>query len=520
MSTFNTSKSIFFPATNTLGLSTTQYLGGIIAKEPGANLTSWSCSFVFNYTNNNSQFNLTSNTQSNPGIKYMTLCNFGNSSGNPGYQICLKRDGSDTANIQIGIRYSTSNSSTWSELGNSFTSLNYINNFSSTDTYMILFSNGGVKNNNDNPYLYVVPLNGTTQNTASRLPPNSIPINMGGISQWGYGSSPENILYSTSNTGQYGYITTNGYNSFVSQNIQFSFIRSWQLNIPLNGTATTYGLFNTLSNNFSLFYINNNNLNIIQNNSNGSTPGTSTFSTYLMEFQLNFITGNVSGVTPNVSSGGVNYYLYNSASSTTNPINSTGATQLQNYTSGASNYSGNLNAPNNWFVGFNGTVGTNGQIIIGQTSTLACLLKGTKILTPIGYIPIENLKVGQKILTYNFKVKEILEIHESVVYPFPDFLPCIIPKGKFNAFQDLYLSPHHGILIGNKFHCAKDLETEKYNTNKLLHYFHIRTEDYFRDTLVANGVAVETYNGKNLDDKYYKNYKLFTDKFNQRLLLL
>lgn len=484
MSTFDTTKSIFFPLIPN-GATATSCFNGFVCKEGNVNgfpSTFFSVEFIFNYTPS-----MTLNTIG----AFMTLFHFGTDEKSPGICICLQNLTSTTT--QIGVRQF--NGSTWNNV-DTFKPLAFVG--STTDTYMILFNfdlNGGSIN------LWGTRFNSTTATSQDFTITGTNPNKYNSVQYWSIGS----ITQLVNNNQAYYTGGTYGYNSYTAQNVQMSFMRTWERAVNLGSSQTsntTYSMFNA-NPSYSLYNLNR--LPSYISQTNFSTTG------YNMEFQLG-ITGSV---------------LYNSASSTANPVSTTGSTLLGSFTSSISNVSQMQPNGSNptWWVNYNAsfyttTTGSTGSMYSIQTSTLACLLKGTKILTPIGYIPIEKLKKGDKILTHNFKVKEILEIYESVVYPMSDFLPCIIPKGKFNAFEDLYLSPHHGILIGKKFHCAKDLETERYKTDELLHYFHIRTEDYFKDTLVANGVVVETYNGNNLDEEYFVKYKLFTDKFNQRLLLL
>lgn len=164
---------------------------------------------------------------------------------------------------------------------------------------------------------------------------------------------------------------------------------------------------------------------------------------------------------------------------------------------------GNIFSQTN-MVNFIGPVEINGNPV--------CYLKGTKILTEFGYVAIENLSIGDKVVTKG-------EIHESgyidsdnevVLKPIvwignftaPNLdnktLPICIKAnalGENMPFEDLYVSPGHRILLDNKMVLSTDLingETIFQDMNMIsVEYYHIELESHF--SVIANGVLSESY---------------------------
>ena len=112
--TFDTSKALFFPVPSEASVTNGSNLAKTICKENGQ-LNIFSSEIIFNYTNNNNQFNLTSSSP----LYYMTLFHVGVDAGSKGYELCLVRRTTDSAKIQIGIRY-YSGSGPWTEVSGSF----------------------------------------------------------------------------------------------------------------------------------------------------------------------------------------------------------------------------------------------------------------------------------------------------------------------------------------------------------------------------------------------------------------
>jgi hypothetical protein len=147
-------------------------------------------------------------------------------------------------------------------------------------------------------------------------------------------------------------------------------------------------------------------------------------------------------------------------------------------------------------------------------SDIPCLMKGTKILmSDYTYRLIEELVVGDKLLTHDNRITIVQKISSYTVAGINEICPFIIPIGQHNAFEDLYLSGGHAILIDDYFVAANDKLLDlnnDLNFNKV-QYYNIEVSDFYNDTIVANGVAVEAWDGiektvDNVNRKFEKEY--------------
>ena len=149
-------------------------------------------------------------------------------------------------------------------------------------------------------------------------------------------------------------------------------------------------------------------------------------------------------------------------------------------------------------VYFNLTLdGSSTTYVISDNSiTPKCFLTGTNILTPNGYEIIDKLKIGDVITTHDFRNIEILDICKVIVPSNKSNDPYMIPSGSFGAISDLYLSPMHQVLINDTFICVKEISNiQQVFAGFTLEYYHIKTADYFKDTIIAEGVITETWSG-------------------------
>lgn len=145
-----------------------------------------------------------------------------------------------------------------------------------------------------------------------------------------------------------------------------------------------------------------------------------------------------------------------------------------------------------------------------------CFLKGTHILTPDGYEVIESLKIGDKLITHDFRTIEILEICKVIVPSNNINNPYLIPCGTYGAVSNLYLSPLHQVLINNTFTAVKQLNNIKQVfAGFTLEYYHIKTRDYFKDTIIAEGVITETWSGIDPLDIEFSQSSQFMDMYNK-----
>lgn len=138
-----------------------------------------------------------------------------------------------------------------------------------------------------------------------------------------------------------------------------------------------------------------------------------------------------------------------------------------------------------------------------------CYAKGTLILTQRGYVPIEKLKAGHKIVTQGKIVDHVLQPKANVErviwvshFTSDEGAICISKDafGENYPFQDLYVSPDHCMLIHGKMVRAKYLVNDDtiYKEAGETVYYHVECEKH--SAIVANGVLSETY--ADLDNRH------------------
>lgn len=136
---------------------------------------------------------------------------------------------------------------------------------------------------------------------------------------------------------------------------------------------------------------------------------------------------------------------------------------------------------------------TQGFDVTYTQMDVVCLLKGSKIKTPDGYVPIETLKQGDTILMPNGLEREIVDIPHQTVPNEPHLAPYIIPAGKLGATEDLYLSPTHSVFIDGKFIEAQFLGYKRADlTDRFFEYYNISLGGFRDELLDAQGVTIES----------------------------
>jgi len=159
--------------------------------------------------------------------------------------------------------------------------------------------------------------------------------------------------------------------------------------------------------------------------------------------------------------------------------------------------------------GFYGTSGYPGPILVEhveqKTIETACLLEGTLVKTPLGYVPIEILRVGDFVVSHNKTQHKIIKTHKwaCTIENKSDITTRIykIPAGKQNTNRDLYLSFFHRVYsacdgwlrkpISLGYKEAADSEI---SNNGKYNIYHIRIENGEKNHLVVNGGCyVETW---------------------------
>lgn len=137
-----------------------------------------------------------------------------------------------------------------------------------------------------------------------------------------------------------------------------------------------------------------------------------------------------------------------------------------------------------------------------------CFLKGTEILTPEGERPIEELRIGDEVLTLAGEARPIKwigrrQFERGGQGSWDDAVaPIKIARGAFNGdapHRDLCVSYGHRFLINGLLVPAVDLVNDdsivrlKSMRADVLEYLHIELESH--DVVLANGVPSETLEG-------------------------
>lgn len=156
-------------------------------------------------------------------------------------------------------------------------------------------------------------------------------------------------------------------------------------------------------------------------------------------------------------------------------------------------------------ITFSGTSSVNADCII------VCYAKGTLILTKQGFIPIENIKAGDEIVTKgkiynnkfiknsNLEIEHVLWVSKfKVINLNSKSRPICIKKdalSKNHPFKDLYVSPGHSLLLNGKMVLAINIVNGNtiYQDNECdsVEYYHLECENH--SAIFANGVLAESY---------------------------
>jgi hypothetical protein len=145
--------------------------------------------------------------------------------------------------------------------------------------------------------------------------------------------------------------------------------------------------------------------------------------------------------------------------------------------------------------------GGNGEVTLDQIS-VACYRRGTRILTPGGEVCIEDLAVGDLVMTRDHGARPIIWLGHRLVdcqnHPAPhDVWPVRVQRGAFAdavPARDLYLSPHHTIFCDGVLIEAKNLINGASITQipcDSVEYWHLELAAH--DILLAEGLPAESY---------------------------
>ncbi len=139
----------------------------------------------------------------------------------------------------------------------------------------------------------------------------------------------------------------------------------------------------------------------------------------------------------------------------------------------------------------------------GTSQVMPCFVRGTRIQTSGGEVPVEALRAGDMVRTLsgvNRPIKWIGHRQVNVGLSRERHLtaPIRIRHGSFAdgmPHRDLLVSPDHAILVDGMLICARQLLNGTTIWQEpgwdLVHYFHVELESH--DILLAEGLAAESY---------------------------
>jgi hypothetical protein len=150
--------------------------------------------------------------------------------------------------------------------------------------------------------------------------------------------------------------------------------------------------------------------------------------------------------------------------------------------------------------------------------TITCFAAGTLIRTPRGDVAIEELRVGDLVLTAEGRERPIVWIGHRLIDCAPratprDAWPVRIVAGAFaekRPERDLYVSPAHAICVdflGEALVCATDLVNGATITRvptEVADYWHVELESH--DILIANGLPAESYSATGERGAFSESY--------------
>ena len=139
---------------------------------------------------------------------------------------------------------------------------------------------------------------------------------------------------------------------------------------------------------------------------------------------------------------------------------------------------------------------------IGQVS-IVCFLKDTNILTTNGYKKVQDIIPHKDVLIdHNNNKTNCLELGKYVVKNNGSHYPYKIPKGskltdKLVCDKDLYLTHNHCIYLPHTnsyvpVNVMKNIKEEIRDDEEFV-YYHVFTNNYFSDIIIANGLPCETH---------------------------
>jgi Hint domain/RTX calcium-binding nonapeptide repeat (4 copies) len=155
---------------------------------------------------------------------------------------------------------------------------------------------------------------------------------------------------------------------------------------------------------------------------------------------------------------------------------------------------------------------------------VACLLRGTQVLTPEGEIAVEDLRIGTLVVTAGGEAKPVKWIGtrayaKAFVAGNAKVAPVLFTAGSLGPnvpSRDLFVSPEHAVLVDHVLVTANLLvngtSIRQIDGLEQVEYFHVELEQ--PEVIFTNGAATESYvdhGNRNM----FENHQEFVDLYGE-----
>lgn len=128
----------------------------------------------------------------------------------------------------------------------------------------------------------------------------------------------------------------------------------------------------------------------------------------------------------------------------------------------------------------------------GGGNDAICFLSDAPVLTPHGYRPICEFRVGDLVMTADGREVAVKRVFRREYGSSAAANPYVIPKGSFGATRPIAISPNHEVMTPNGMVKARDLGLKRMKMADNFTYYNLELEDWVRDNLVVAGVICES----------------------------
>ncbi len=149
------------------------------------------------------------------------------------------------------------------------------------------------------------------------------------------------------------------------------------------------------------------------------------------------------------------------------------------------------------------TAATAAAVTAGAAALVVCYVSGTLIRTVKGEVKVEDLRVGDLVITASGEKRPIQWIGHTTTRLLKDDVnrPVCIKSGAFGAglpYADLYMSPRHSVSVKVShtdvlipvMNLVNDITVKQVSMDQVT-YWHVELESH--DVLIANGLPSESY---------------------------